>query len=87
MSKKNIGSSIDDCFKEEGILEEAQAEAVKEVVGWQIAEAMKKNRYPSASDPAAEDNPHADRLFGSEKRCYAVEPTAGGGDGWAAGTD
>ena len=42
MSKKHIGFSIDDFLKEEGIFEEAQAQAVKEVVAWQLAEAMKK---------------------------------------------
>ena len=44
MSKKHIGSSIDDFLKEEGIFEEAQAQAVKEVVAWQLAEAMKKEK-------------------------------------------
>jgi predicted XRE-type DNA-binding protein len=44
MSKKNIGSSIDDFLKEEGIFDEAQAQAVKEVVAWQLAEAMKKQK-------------------------------------------
>ena len=44
MSKKHMGSSIDDFLKEEGIFEEAQAHAVKEVVAWQLAEAMKKNK-------------------------------------------
>jgi antitoxin HicB len=42
MSKKNMGSSIDSFLKEEGIFEETQAQAVKEVVAWQLAEAMKK---------------------------------------------
>jgi predicted XRE-type DNA-binding protein len=42
MSKKHMGSSIDDFLKEEGIFEEAQAQAVKEVVAWQLAEAMKQ---------------------------------------------
>ena len=42
MSKKHMGSSIDDFLKEEGIFEEAQAQAVKEVVAWQLAEAMRK---------------------------------------------
>ena len=42
MSKKHMGSSIDDFLKEEGIFEEAQVQAVKEVVAWQLAEAMKK---------------------------------------------
>ena len=44
MSKKHMGSSIDDFPKEEGIFEEAQAQAVKEVVAWQLAEAMKKQK-------------------------------------------
>jgi hypothetical protein len=39
-----MGSSIDDFLKEEGIFEEAQAEAVKEVVAWQLAEAMKEKK-------------------------------------------
>ncbi|MGH9605734.1 MAG: Fis family transcriptional regulator [Terracidiphilus sp.] len=42
MSEKHMGSSIDDFLKEEGIFEEAQAEAIKEVVAWQLAEAMKE---------------------------------------------
>ena len=44
MSKKHMGSSIDDLLKEEGIFEEAQARAVKEVVAWQLAEATKKKK-------------------------------------------
>ena len=42
MSKKHMGSSLDDFLREEGIFEEAQA--VKEVVAWQLAEAMKKQK-------------------------------------------
>jgi predicted XRE-type DNA-binding protein len=44
MSKKHMGTSIDDFLKEEGIFEEAQAQAIKEVVAWQLAEAMKKKK-------------------------------------------
>jgi len=44
MSKKQMGSSVDDFLKEEGIFEEAQAQAIKEVVAWQLAEAMKKKK-------------------------------------------
>jgi plasmid maintenance system antidote protein VapI len=39
-----MGTGIDDFLKEEGIFEEAQAQAVKEVVAWQLAEAMKKRK-------------------------------------------
>ncbi len=48
MSNKHMGSSIDDFLKQEGIFEEAQAEAIKEVVAWQIAEAMKKKNISKA---------------------------------------
>ena len=42
--KSHMGSSIDDFLKEEGIFEEAQARAVKEVVAWQLDEAMRKRK-------------------------------------------
>jgi antitoxin HicB len=48
MSKKNMGSSIDDFLKRENIFEEAQAQAVKEVVAWQLAKAMKKKKISKA---------------------------------------
>jgi len=44
MSRKHMGSSVDDFLKEEGIFEEAQAQAIKEVVAWQLARAMKKKK-------------------------------------------
>jgi len=42
MSKKHHGSSLDDFLKDEGVFEETQALAVKEVVAWQLAEAMQQ---------------------------------------------
>jgi antitoxin HicB len=39
MSRKHLGSGIDDFLKEEGIFDEAQAQALREVVAWQLAEA------------------------------------------------
>ena len=42
MSKVHMGSSIDAFLKKEGIFEETQAQAIKEVVAWQLAEAMKQ---------------------------------------------
>jgi antitoxin HicB len=44
MNKKHIGSSIDDFLRQEGIFEEAQAQAVKEVIAWQLAAAMKRQK-------------------------------------------
>lgn len=48
MSKEHMGSSIDDFLKEEGIFEEAQAQAVKEVIAWQLGQAMKKRKISKA---------------------------------------
>ncbi len=44
MSKKHLGSSIDDFLDQEGVLEEAQTQAIKEVVAWQLAQAMKRKK-------------------------------------------
>ena len=41
MSKKNIGSNFDDFLKEESMLDDATAIALKRVIAWQIAEEMK----------------------------------------------
>lgn len=48
MSKKHHGSSLDSLLKEEGIFEEAQALAIKEVVVWQLTEAMEKQSLSKA---------------------------------------
>jgi antitoxin HicB len=39
-----MGSSIDDFLKEEGIFEGTHEQAVKEVIAWQLVEAMKKQK-------------------------------------------
>jgi len=42
MTRKHHGSSLDSLLKEEGVFEETQALAIKEVVVWQLTEAMAK---------------------------------------------
>lgn len=42
MTKKHHGSSLDDFLRDEGVFEETQALAVKEVVVWQLTEAMEE---------------------------------------------
>ncbi len=44
----NIGSSLDDLLKDEGIFEEAQGHAIKEVIAWQLAEAMQTQSLSKA---------------------------------------
>ena len=41
MSNQHMGSSFDDFLKEEAMLDETTAVAIKRVVAWQIAEEMK----------------------------------------------
>lgn len=41
MSNPHIGSDFDDFLQEEGIREEVTAAAIKRVIAWQLAEAMK----------------------------------------------
>jgi predicted XRE-type DNA-binding protein len=44
MAKKNIGSSFDDFLKDEAMLEEATAVAMKRVISWQITQEMKSQQ-------------------------------------------
>ena len=48
MSNRHIGSSLDDFLKEDGLFEETQALAIKEVVVWQLVEAMEKQSLTKA---------------------------------------
>ncbi|MBA2466716.1 MAG: XRE family transcriptional regulator [Sphingomonas sp.] len=41
---KHRGSSLDAFLAEEGVIQEFQARAIKEVVAWQLAEAMKERK-------------------------------------------
>ena len=38
----HIGSTLDDLLVEEGVLEVFQAQAIKEVIAWQLGEAMRE---------------------------------------------
>jgi predicted XRE-type DNA-binding protein len=42
MSKRHHGSTLDDFLREEGTFEEDQALAIKEVVVWQLTDAMQE---------------------------------------------
>jgi predicted XRE-type DNA-binding protein len=43
MSNKHHGTSLDDFLKTDGIFEETQTLAIKEVVVWQLMEAMQEH--------------------------------------------
>ena len=82
MSKKHLGSSIDNFLEKEGIFEEAQAQAIKEVVAWQLAQKMKeqkisKNRMASLLKTSRSQvdrllDPNSDITLSSLQRAAAV---------------
>jgi len=41
---KHMGSGIDDFLAEEGVFEPFQARAIKEVIAWQLEQAMKERK-------------------------------------------
>lgn len=51
--KGRIGSSFEDFLKEEGILEETNAIAVKRVLAWQLEQAMEKEQISKRAMAAA----------------------------------
>ncbi len=44
--QRHHGSSLDSLLKEDGVFEEAQAQAIKEVEAWHLTEASAKQRNP-----------------------------------------
>lgn len=79
---KHAGPSLDDFLKEERIFEEAQAQAIKEVVAWQLDEAMKKRKISknkmamllktSRTQVDRLLNPKSDVTLGSLQRAAAI---------------
>lgn len=49
MKKENIGSSFDDFLQEEGLLDEANAVAIKRVIAWQIDQEMKAQKLTKSA--------------------------------------
>ena len=46
---KHRGSSLDSFLEQEGVLGEFQARAIKEVIAWQLAEAMKARKISKSA--------------------------------------
>ncbi|MDQ6632883.1 MAG: Fis family transcriptional regulator [Verrucomicrobiota bacterium] len=48
MNKQHIGSNFDDFLKQEGLLAECEAGALKRVVTWQLEQEMKRRKISRA---------------------------------------
>jgi DNA-binding Xre family transcriptional regulator len=44
VENRHRGSTLDSFLEEEGVLDEFQARAIKEVIAWQLAEAMSERK-------------------------------------------
>jgi DNA-binding Xre family transcriptional regulator len=79
MSKKkqnpHRGSTLDDFLKGEGVLEEFRAAAVKEVIAWQIQQAMKQKKLSKNKMAALMQTSRAqlDRLLDPEQGNVTLE--------------
>jgi len=76
MAKRHMGSSIDDFLKKENIFAEAQAQAIKGVVAWQLAKAMKKKKISKTRMAVLlkTSRSQVDRILDPRRDIYAVEP-------------
>jgi antitoxin HicB len=75
--KKNPhwGSTVDDFLKEEGVLEEFRVIAIKEVIAWQIQQAMKKKKLSKSKMAKLMDTSRAqlDRLLDPKQGNVTLE--------------
>ncbi|MGH6950607.1 MAG: helix-turn-helix domain-containing protein [Vitreimonas sp.] len=77
MATKNrhIGSKLDDFLAEDGILDATRAKAIKEVVAWQLAEAMKAKNLTEAkmAELMQTSRSQLDRLLDPEHEGVTLE--------------
>ena len=74
MNEKHIGSSFDDFLEEEGLLEEAEAIAVKRVLAYQIHTMMKEQQLSKTEMARRMNTSRAalDRLLDPENRSVTL---------------
>ena len=82
MSKRKTnphrGSSLDEFLEDEGILEEATSKAVKKVLAWQFAEAMREQKMTKAALARRMNTSRAqlDRLLDPENQSVTLRTMA-----------
>jgi DNA-binding Xre family transcriptional regulator len=72
------GSSFDSFLEEEGILDEVEAAAIKRVIAWQLAEAMKAGKISKKAMAArmGTSRSQLDRLLDPENSAVHLETIA-----------
>lgn len=76
---KHIGSKFDDFLDKEGLLVEANAVAIKRVIAWQIAQAMKKGHITKTQLAQEMETSRAavDRLLDKSNSSLTLETLTG----------
>jgi transcriptional regulator with XRE-family HTH domain len=72
---RRIGSDFDDFLAREGLLEETSAIAMKRVIAWQLAEAMKRQGLSKAAMAArmGTSRTQVDRILGDQVNGMTLE--------------
>jgi hypothetical protein len=75
MKQEHIGSDFDDFLKQDGLLAECEAGALKRLVAWQIEREMKRRRFSRAKLASRmKTNPAAlDRLFAPDQSSVTLQ--------------
>jgi antitoxin HicB len=75
MNNKYIGSNFDDFLEEEGLLAEVEANAIKRVISYQIAELMKKHNLSKAAMAKRMDTSRSaiDRLLDPQNESVTLQ--------------
>jgi hypothetical protein len=85
--KSHRGSTLDSFLAEEGVLAEFQARAIKEVIAWQRAEAMRErgSAEPPRDVDAHQSHPGEPRARSQRRQRHARDAATRRGDGRAKG--
>ncbi len=75
MKKKHVGSTLESFLEQEGTLESATAKAVKAVVAWQLAQAMRARRITKTklADMMKTSRAQVDRILDPRKGNVTIE--------------
>ena len=75
MKRERIGSDLDDFLKQDGLLAECEAGALKRVVAWQLEREMKRRRISRAKLASRMKTSPAtlDRLFAPDQSSVTLQ--------------
>jgi methylphosphotriester-DNA--protein-cysteine methyltransferase len=74
----HVGSTLDEFLAEQGVLEETTAIAIKRVIAWQLAEAMKAEKLTkkAMAERMHTSRAHLDRLLNASDTGMTLETMA-----------